>query len=249
MEERFLFILNNDITDETVLAVLAALQAFIIAAKEKNNAWNRVHHDTRTLDIKSYFVCQERYAFIFQQCLPTIEGIYSSLDFIPKIDFTFVADISITAAYELSKHSSRPLAQALGILLGCEASTLADVSNLQKEFVQDTNNLLDFNIDKYLEDSGHTLIKGNGHIVSAHNFLDTPYDLVWRINEVYRAKTVIGYSSFETYLGCCLHKPVFEVQTNPHLFKWSNSNYSCVTVADNDAIIKGVKLCLDSIKE
>jgi hypothetical protein len=234
MEERNLFIVWDDVTDETVLAVLAAIQAYEKASIEKNKAWNRIHKINRELIVKTYIVCKERYLFIFNRCLDTVVDMQEKIDPFLKMNFTYVCALSISTATALAKNTDKPLALALGIMLGCEASTLANVDNLCTEYTITKDILLEGKLDSYTKES------------NVHHFINFDSSLEDKIKGVYSSKIVVGYSSFETYLACCLKKPVLEIQLNPLLYKWSNKGYNCITEESNlqELIPKGIAQCL-----
>lgn len=228
MQELNLIIVGDDVTDENVLAVLAALQAFEQSAVEKNNGWNKVHRDNRVLDFKTYLICPFRYEFIFRTCLSTLEGIYSDVDKIPKMNWTYVCHITIVRAMALALNTDKPLALAIGILLGCESSTLASVENLCQEYSIVYDVITDIQLG-YLP------------IGPDQWYSPTLATLEDKISIVFSSKAVIGYSSFETYLACCLNKPVLEIQKDPSLYKWTNKHYSCITDdTDKDLLSKGI---------
>lgn len=232
MLENNLIIIRDDVTDENVLAVLAALQAFEASAIDKNKAWNKIHHDKRILEFNTYIVCPTSYTFIFEKCLSTVK--YINPRVYPKLAYTYVCEISIARARTISDNTDKPLALAIGILLGCESSTLADVSNLCTEYVIKYDLAADIALSTFL-------------MVEKMQFYSTTVaTLEEKIDIVFKSKVIVGYSSFETYLGCCLRKPVVEIQKDPSLYKWSNPNYICITEEVNlhELVPKGISQCL-----
>jgi hypothetical protein len=248
MIENNLIVIGKDITDETVLAFLAAIQAYETVAIEKNNAWNQIHKDTRELVFKNYLVCPPRYEFIFQKCLDTVAAIYPKLEDTPRIDYTYVAAISVKQAKAIAANTEKPLAIALGILLGCEASTLANVNNLCTEYAIAQDILLDFG--KGLTDLANESVSNKQLLVEMFDSKNEN-NLEDRIKDVFSSKIVVGYSSFETYLAACLNKPVLEIQLDPLLYKWSSKYYNCITDESKlkELVPKGIQRCLSQISE
>lgn len=236
MDEHNLIVIAEDITDETVLAVLAAIQSFEKAAVDKNNGWNRIHQVTRNLNFYTYLQCPQRYVFIFEKCLSTLAAVNEN---IPKVDFTYVGGLSIASAKAIAHNTDKPLALAFGILLGCEANTLADVTNLQSSYSENLDLIVDI-----------SLVKVCGENLEEMQFYSSDLaTLIEKIDIVFRSKIVVGYSSFETYLGCCLNKPVLEIQLDPSLYKWNSKAYYCITEESNlkELVPKGIQLCLTQI--
>jgi hypothetical protein len=130
---------------------------------------------------------------------------------------------------------------ALGILMGCEASSLADVSNLCTEYPKFCDIYSDvrcaFNIA--IKD----IPKGKSCNIYVENVTISLED---RVSKVFGSDIIVGYSSFETYLGCCLKKPVVEIQLDACLYKWSNPKYVCITDDSNlkELVKKGIAICL-----
>jgi len=225
--EKALFILDKDITDEIVLAVLSALQGFEQDVINKTDGWNKIHTDRpREVDFQMYLVCADtRYTFIFGRCLNKLEKIYSEtlhaqLD---DVDFTYVANISWAKGKSIAEATNKPLAEAFGIMIASEGKSLPDVTNMIKVFTRG-NNLLKVNEVENLS-------------------------LEERAQAVFDAGGVTGQSSFETYLACALHKPCVEIQHNKNIFKWSNPNYLCITEENDEVLTKATKLCLSDIEE
>lgn len=248
--DKILFILSNDITDETILAVLAALQNYEKAAFDKIKGWNSVHKQDRQISLKIHLVYEnERHYFIFDRCLPHLISIKKTIDEVNTKTFDCIVALSISAALKIADKTNKPLADALGVLIGGEGGTLPDVSNLCQSFVVDIGQLID---SKFLDTYTITSSDIEPHsldclAIAAYYFADTSMALEQRALSVFKSKCAIGYSSFETYLACALKKPVLEIQKNKHLYKWSNPNYFCVTDENKDNVIKGVELCLQKI--
>ena len=169
-----------------------------------------------------------------------------------KAGSTFICQLSIERGVDLAKGTDKPLALALGIILGCEANTLADVSNLCKQYTEDRILLLDQVLALRLSADTHKIIVANKELqdIDSH-FIFVSDDkstktLSEKIALVYSCKIVVGNSSFETYLACCLKKPVLEIQTNPLLYKWNNPNYRCITDPSRiqELVPQGIVECL-----
>jgi hypothetical protein len=243
MIDSALFMLAQDITDENVLAVLAALQAFENNAISKVKGWNSVYKDGRKQELEITLVCPERYAFLFASCLTKVKGIYQEAADIPAVTYHYVSYISIERAKALAACAAKPLAVAIGIMIGAEANVLPDVSNLVLDFVKDKAQIL------ATTDSLANIISQKSNVSDVW-VAQLTASLRARILAVYHSDCVIGESSFETYLGCCLSKPVLEIQQDMHLFKWSNKLYTCITDAtDKEVVLKGVDRCLQQALE
>ena len=248
--DKILFILANDITDENVLAVLAALQNYEKAAYDKVKGWNSTHGQSRQIDLKVHIVYEnERHYFIFESCLSHLASIKKTMVEVKETSFDCIIPVSIEVALKLASATNKPLADAIGIIIGGEGGTLPNVDNLCQAFSISVDTLYDFRfIDMYLRDRDLNLKLGiSGVDTIGYAFNNTPMSLERRVLEVFKSKSIIGYSSFETYLGCALKKPVLEIQLNRHLYKWSNPNYVCLTEENQDAIVKGIQLCLQKI--
>lgn len=235
MTDNIVIVLTH-VTDETVLAILSALQAFEKSLIQKNDAWNQVHHVDRKLDLSLFLVVvEDRYNFIFQKCLTHLKKIYLVGDPVENIDLHYVCKLDIKEAEALAAPTRKPLALALGILLGAEAGTLPDVTGIVP-FTAVSHKLL---LDERLL-----------HLFPCVDVVDNTYadgmSLDQKIEWVQRSAVVVGYSSFETYLACCLRKPVLEVQFNSALYKWDNKQYYTITEADmiKDLLPKGIDLCM-----
>lgn len=245
MKEEVLFILSDDITDETVFAVLSALQSYESASILNTKSWNKVHKQDVKLDLSIWLVSPNRnYDFIFERCLTKLCGIFADVESTTSIDWTYVASISIAQAKAIALATELHLAIALGVLIGSEAKSLPDVSNLVSEYTQHKDWVC---FDNCLLTKHRAVVDDELSI----SYFDSRFDskrnkksLELAAKEVFESIAVIGCSSFETYLACALQKPVFEVQINKGLYKWSNKKYLCATEFSDEAILKGVKQCL-----
>lgn len=235
MIDNALIMLGDDITDETVLAALSAVQTFEKNAVDKVNSWNAVHKDNKKSELKIYLICPSRYEFLFKRCLKNVEGIYNDAMRVPKLSYTYITYLANERANKIGINTDKPLAIALGIILGAEAPVLPDVSNLITCHTKQASSIL---CDPLLSKVSALTNKA---VILAQN----DSDLEDRTMDVFQAEYVVGYSSYETYLACCLQKPVFEVQLGRGLFKWSNKKYVCITDDSNEEVIsKGIDLCL-----
>jgi hypothetical protein len=237
-KENTLIVISDDVTDETVLAVLAALQAYESSAYTKVKGTNATHKQNVKLDLHITIVCKNpEYDFIWLRCLTKIRSIFRSTNDYPDEIFTYVAIVSIEAARGLG-NKTRHIADLLGILLGAEASSLPDVSNLVTKFSV-TNDLLIHRFN--LPDNDNVMPVDS--ILFSHNTI-APLSLEGRTKHVFGSKAVFGTSSYETYLACALKKPVVEIQKDTQLYKWSNPNYICITdESDQEALQKAIDKC------
>lgn len=239
MRDQVLFIIEDDITDETILAALAAIQAYERGAILKNKSWNKIHKQDVVLDLEIDIILNKRYQFIFKNCLTFVGSFYDKQINIKDLNlfknYTYICQMSLFVAEMIAEHTNKPLASALGILIGAEADSLPDVSGLVSE-TQKSNRLYveDFSLVKRCVNLD--LPAGSFH----YNFVSSLEEL---INIVANSAGVVGYSSFATYLSCALQKPTVEIQFNKLLYKWSNKNYICLSEDDDYALIKGFKQC------
>lgn len=240
MIERVLLHVAPDVSDETVLAYLAAFQAYEHDALAKVKGWNKTHRDNKQLELELYINCPDRYYFLFERCLSKYKKIESMALTISMVDV--IVQLSVERALAICDKTDKPLAQGIGILIGAESSTLPDVSNLVHGIPFDGT----FLIDEALNDDNYFIMANNifGSIRHFNSLKSEDLSILTKIEYVIRARAILGYSSFETYLASAMGKPVFEIQENKHLRKWSNKKYVCVTNRDRHAIEEGVKLCL-----
>jgi len=238
-KENTLIVISDDVTDETVLAVLAAIQAYESSAYAKVKGSNTTHNQNVKLELSITLVCaNEDYDFIWQRCLTKLDKIIRHTS--GEVDitgehFTYVALVSIEAARNLG-NKTKHIADLLGILLGAETSSLPDVSNLITEYKVAKRNWYVFNSLETLWEKFETSKKYNS-FVEGKTFQE-------KTLLVFESCAIFGYSSYETYLACALKKPVIEIQKDQQLYKWSNPNYICITdESDQEAVQKAIDKC------
>jgi hypothetical protein len=233
-KDNVLFIISNDITDEVILGILAAMQAYVSNAYTKIRSWNAIHRQNEELDLAVYIVCDEYYHYLFQQCMPNLAQLYVSKAALShKIAFTYftyIVELSYDRIKRMCSTSNKPFAVCAGIILGSESSTLPDVSNLLPSFIED----IDLLCSPALVDLNEL------HYIANRQVYENGYSLYRRIELVYRSKVVFGESSFETYLAAALHKPVIEIQPNQFLYKWSSKKYVVLSEFDKRAFAEAV---------
>lgn len=245
VREKLLFVLS-DVTDQTVLPILSALQAYCSLAVTKQQAHYRMYHSDPKLEvdvqITYHILCYDpTFNFIFEMCMPEGTLVSSSIEAFRKHYGTYdcIFEMSETLARKIVGSTRRHLVDGFAISIGSEASSLPDVSKLCPEYSYAYDILLCPKVPSEVV----ALLPVNKTL---RHILHRP-SLQERIRNVFFARAVIGETSFETYLASALHRPVLEFNTDPHLHKWTNPKYVSIVVPTSDAIQKGVRICLSHL--
>lgn len=238
-----------DIEEKTVFAILAALQAYERNAFEKHTAFYRVRSNDIQLELNMHIVRRQEYAkydFIFRKCLSHLRSIEATS--VPALGavgegLTSFVSLPIDVAKAIATKSSKHLAQAFGIMVGSEMSCIPDVEGLAPLQYDSTNMVL---ISKPVTPTHcieHTAMFAN---------LNYNMDLEERAARCFEDAAYMGEISFESYLMCALKKPVFEISSGEDVYllsKWGVSNYFHSSSIDDEALKKGVELCLNRLAQ
>lgn len=222
MTDKFLIVLDEDIKDDYVLAVLSAIQGLETNYEEKIIGWNSIYNEKREFELSISLVADARISWLFKDSLKYI----SEIDYKPRFDaadFNCVCHLSYREALNICKTNPRPLAQAFALLLGTDTNSLADVSKIECDCDEDF--------------SGEWL---STNIMLSGSRVDDPTNLYYLMGAIKDCKGFIDYAGFGTYYASCLKKPVIEIGTPSFLFKWSNPNYRSFDKYDDEK----VKQCL-----
>lgn len=239
----------EDMREESVLAILAALQAYEKNAFDKHTAFyqNRVGAGDLELNLIIVRAVQyERFDFIWNKCLNHLRLITIDLNgallWANKHDLKSVVVLREDVARNLAKTSGKHLAQTYGIMIGSETGSLPDVSALApKDYANKPEWML----------ITAPVCSMNFQTTSPINLLvdldEKDKDLELRISLCFMSAAYGGRLSFESYLMSALKKPVFEISDDKHLYKWSNPNYINASTSDDEAVTRGISLCLSRL--
>lgn len=243
------------IREETVLAILSALQAYERNAYEKKASFykTKIGENFKLVLLIVRLDLDARFDYIFIKCLNHLQGIHASMssavhDVLETTkEITSVVSLSEPVAKDLAQCSNKHLAQTFGIILGSEASSLPDVSKLEPATYDVKNNWLLISSPI----AASLLVDAPINPISVFVDIDT-FDrtLEARIELSFMSAAYAGRLSFESYLMSALKKPVFEVSDELYMFKWSNPNYfhTLATPHNEQALKKGLHLCLNRLE-
>lgn len=240
--------LDTSITDKVILAIVAALVGAEISAKDKLEEWNRVHvHEKRSLDFSIDLVVPK---YIFDKGIT--ELLIGTLMYPFRV---FYSDHNETKSYlleqiltddiitRLAAPTRRAYAQAAGMLIGAEASSLVDLSRIIS--LKDSKHLSHIlmvlpseKIAEYSRQLDFFQVFGEKNGLSLMLIDDT--DLMYKacLELVVDATLVVGPQSFSTYAAACIGIPCIELihtqQELNILSKWSSPKYGAVVLKDFD---------------
>lgn len=245
-------VLNNivfeikDMREESVLAILSALQAYEKNAFEKHAAFYHSRIGEGDLQLNIYLIRAEQYArfdFIWTKCLSHVKAISHDMWDVKIAGLiTSCVILSEEVARDLARTSGKHLAQTYGIMVGSEAGSLPNVDALAPESYTPEDTLL-IREPIQLKDVPE-------QIRSSFLLTSSDTDLHERVGACFACMAYAGELSFESYAMSALKKPVFEISAEPSylLSKWSNPNYIRASISSDDAITRGMFQCLNRIQ-
>lgn len=227
LEEHVCFKIPNDIPPEEIFAVIAAIQAYLKDAQDKNDGWNSmVKSYRRLLVVHLYLVCNAWFNVLLQEILNP-KDIYSEDSAFTRRTFSFYRELKRDRALHIGNNTRRHAAQAYGILIGSAPRSIPDVTGLRFDASAEETDILI--VDANMQHALHLSKIVSDVLPEVKVYcIDTI-----RKREMFgllaKAKLVIGKTSLETYLACCFGKQVIELYptTMPRhwLSKWSASGY------------------------
>lgn len=252
LTESACFRIDEKFTHVHALAVLSALQAYIRDANYKTEAWNRVQHQNRTLELYLTVVCARKEMLQFLYYWLSKEKI-AGLEDLPSVDdlsidcFDYYVDVSFEKIMDITRVGKLPLYQGLGILIGADVPSLANLAFEYDVYSVKGGSLLVaprmYNIYSKIENKFSERFSSVTYMGYEKEELLKP-SVIARVRG---SEAVIGYRGFTTYAASCLKKPVLEIldsqildskarETFWSLTQWSNPYYLPVIPKNSDDV-------------